>query len=235
MNNYIRFSEIAENIKEKIINNTYKEHQFLPSEKQLSVEYNVCKNTIKHAINVLVDEGLLFTVPGKGTYVNAQAENKYRVDMSIGKVLPKGYDSVRLITAAIVSPDVHQVYHLQIAPEERIICIKWVLLRDGNIVAYDEKNIPYLSGISIEESNLGYMPLREVLTNKSFLFSLKEKYTVSAVLPDPDLVEIMGIGSSNPHPIVLIDNKIYDEENTPLGWCRIYIPADEFQFEGESQ
>jgi DNA-binding GntR family transcriptional regulator len=42
----------------------------LPSVKQLQEEYSVGRDTVLHAIEILRTEGLVFTVPRRGTYVS---------------------------------------------------------------------------------------------------------------------------------------------------------------------
>lgn len=41
----------------------------LPSEERLAQEYELARNTVRRAIRHLVDEGLVFVVPHRGTYV----------------------------------------------------------------------------------------------------------------------------------------------------------------------
>ena len=42
----------------------------LPSVKYLQEEYSVGRDTVLHAIEILRTEGLVFTVPRRGTYVS---------------------------------------------------------------------------------------------------------------------------------------------------------------------
>ena len=41
----------------------------LPSVKQLQQEYGVGRDTVLRAIDILREEGLVFTVPRRGTYI----------------------------------------------------------------------------------------------------------------------------------------------------------------------
>ncbi|MCW2639357.1 MAG: transcriptional regulator, GntR family [Dactylosporangium sp.] len=41
----------------------------LPSEPYLAAEYGVARGTVRHAIAILRDEGLVVTVPGRGNFV----------------------------------------------------------------------------------------------------------------------------------------------------------------------
>jgi GntR family transcriptional regulator len=41
----------------------------LPSEPHLASEYGVSRGSVRHAIAILRDQGLVITVPGRGNYV----------------------------------------------------------------------------------------------------------------------------------------------------------------------
>ncbi len=50
--------------------------ELIPSERELAQMYGVSRSTIKKAVSVLIDEGVLFQVHGVGTYVSRQ-ENEF--------------------------------------------------------------------------------------------------------------------------------------------------------------
>lgn len=43
----------------------------VPSEKELGERYGVARNTVRSALAVLREQGLVYTVPGRGTYVGS--------------------------------------------------------------------------------------------------------------------------------------------------------------------
>ena len=49
-------------------------HGPLPSVKQLQQEHDVGRDTVLRAVEILRDEGLVFTVPRRGTYVSPDAK-----------------------------------------------------------------------------------------------------------------------------------------------------------------
>lgn len=63
------FHQIAEDIKALIINNTYNEGELLPSIRNLAFELRVNNNTVKKAYDKLENEGYIYTVIGKGKFV----------------------------------------------------------------------------------------------------------------------------------------------------------------------
>ncbi len=229
--NITKYLEIVEKIKNKIYCSIYQPNDMLPSEKSLSIEYNVSRKTLRRAINYLIEDGFLYTVPGKGIFVDIESKNLYRVDLGINNLLKNGYDQVNLYSANIVIPDVYHVYRLGIAPEEKVICMRWILYRKGKIIAYDIRNIPYLQGILIDESNLGYKTLKDILAVKFPHNEIIEKGIISVTAAKPEIKEIM---YSEDKLVVTADKILIDKSLNPLGWNQIYIRPDEFEFEGES-
>jgi len=53
-----------------------KPHSKLPSERELSETLGVSRMTLRHAIGDLQSEGLLYSVPGSGTFVKEQRISK---------------------------------------------------------------------------------------------------------------------------------------------------------------
>ncbi|WP_134703753.1 GntR family transcriptional regulator [Ammoniphilus sp. YIM 78166] len=70
---YIQLKQI---IKEDILRGKYKPGQQLPAESELCKTYGVSRITTRRAITDLVDEGILFSHQGKGTFVKQAKEKR---------------------------------------------------------------------------------------------------------------------------------------------------------------
>lgn len=143
MEKSIKYIQISDEIKNKILSGILKPNEMLSSENQLAAEYNVSRVTIRKALMRLIDEGYLFSVPGKGTFVDYFNKNTYRIPLSLESILKSPYDGETLIGSKIINPDIDMVYHLQIAPKEKVISIEWLLSIENNPVVYDIKYIPF--------------------------------------------------------------------------------------------
>jgi DNA-binding GntR family transcriptional regulator len=64
-----RYRQIAEVIAARIERGELRPNRPIPSEKQLVGEFGVTRNTVRHAVAVLRERGLVFTVPQRGTFV----------------------------------------------------------------------------------------------------------------------------------------------------------------------
>lgn len=74
---------IYEQIKEQIMRyiqlGVYRPHEQLPSIRTLSRELNLNINTVKHAFMDLEADGVIYSMPGKGSYVNENAFANTRI------------------------------------------------------------------------------------------------------------------------------------------------------------
>lgn len=65
------YRQLADMLREQIVRGDLPPGRAIPSASRLVQEYGVARGTALRAIRVLVEEGLCFVVPGKGTYVKA--------------------------------------------------------------------------------------------------------------------------------------------------------------------
>ena len=65
----IRYHQIAEEVKSRILSGTYASGRLLPSESELSAEFNVSRVTVRKALEILRDEGLADSRQGFGWFV----------------------------------------------------------------------------------------------------------------------------------------------------------------------
>lgn len=66
-----KYEEIARTIKAEIMNGEYQIGTPLPTEEQLTKQYNVSRQTIRRMMDLLVDEGLIERRHGSGNYVKS--------------------------------------------------------------------------------------------------------------------------------------------------------------------
>lgn len=67
------YMQLREIIRYKIESGEYAPCTVLPSENDMADEYAVTRQTVRNAVDTLIQEGLLRRVPGKGVYVVAGA------------------------------------------------------------------------------------------------------------------------------------------------------------------
>ena len=96
------YIQIIKDIKRKIENGSLVVGEQLNSHKELAKEYDVSLITIKSALSTLIDEGILFSRVGKGTFV---AEKRIKNDLS-------SHDSIGLVLRDLKNPFFSLIAHM---------------------------------------------------------------------------------------------------------------------------
>lgn len=63
------YVQVADAIAHRIASGELQPDRPVPSEAHLVQEFGVARGTVRHAIQILRERGLVVTVPGRGTYV----------------------------------------------------------------------------------------------------------------------------------------------------------------------
>lgn len=144
-----KYIMISNDIRNKILKGEYVANQRLPFEKDLCIDYDSSKMTIKKAVDILVTEGLIIKRRGSGTFVkDLNPEEIERVIMANQFRGTTALYSDKKVTSKILNFSIVQV------PEH---AAKKLNIPSDNFV-YDVRRIRYVNDkpIVIEEM---YMPI----------------------------------------------------------------------------
>lgn len=79
--------QLLDDLRHKVLTGVLKAHERLPGEWELSEQLEISRATIQKAWQSAEEEGLLYRIPGKGTFV-AEPSNSSAVRVVVGLVLP---------------------------------------------------------------------------------------------------------------------------------------------------
>jgi GntR family transcriptional regulator len=74
------FQQLAGILRARVKRGDWKPNRAIPSENTLADEYDLSRPTVRRAIAVLVEDGLVYAVPGRGTYVAEQKPGESAAD-----------------------------------------------------------------------------------------------------------------------------------------------------------
>ena len=63
------YQQLASILRDRIAAGEFRPGDVLPSEKDLVQEHGLARETVRRAVKVLRDEGLVVTIPGRGAFV----------------------------------------------------------------------------------------------------------------------------------------------------------------------
>ena len=90
--------QIKDYLEEKIITESYSLGEQMPSVRQLALELAVNSNTVQKALKVMIEEGVIITLRGKGNFVTENAaiveELKNQI---VNETFDSAYDKLHLL------------------------------------------------------------------------------------------------------------------------------------------
>lgn len=157
-----KYEEIYSDIKGKIINGVYTATEQLPFEKDLCEAYNTSKMTVKRALDLLVDEGLIIKRRGSGTFVKDLSKKEIqRITQSnqLSGFTAYHSNSGRKVTNKILAFDVIQADEivqdkLNLKPGSFVYNIHRVRYVDGKPIVIEKTAMPIERVPGLEKKHL---------------------------------------------------------------------------------
>lgn len=72
----LKYEMIVNDLQKRIMNEEFEETRKLPTEEKLIEEYGVSRNTIRNAIKILMNLGIIYPVQGSGMFVRPQRKKE---------------------------------------------------------------------------------------------------------------------------------------------------------------
>lgn len=208
------YAQLEDILRTAITNKEWEPNRQIPSELELSRQYNLSRVTVRSVITRLVNDGLLYRVQGKGTYV---AEPKIPTQslafMGVREQLEKlGYEtSTQVICFEKIYADYHLSHHLNIPTGELVQYIERVRFVNGTPLSIHHSYIPKKFFTRIQEEMLETEQLCVLLEENQGLKPASISETLSAVLATEEEAELLLL---EPRAALLL---IEDENRTADG------------------
>jgi GntR family transcriptional regulator len=201
----------------------------LPSEGQLCAQQKVSPMTVRRAINILVERGLVSTAQGKGTFVKPLDIGKavFRLQELKEHWAQGGQTTIRLLEATIFSADQHVAEKLKISPGERAIHIRRLIFEKDIPAMYHREYLVYDPKRPLVEAQLQITSLEGLLQGESSEGLRRGNLTIEAVnLKEEDAKVLqMPTGSAG----FCLEHIFYDFNDHPVSWGWFICRADRFK------
>jgi DNA-binding GntR family transcriptional regulator len=224
------FIQLANILKAQIDRGVYLPRDRLPSESELCKRYQISPMTVRRCIKTLLDQGIVTTIQGSGTYVKAPGletvtfslEEFYNVFRDEKKT------RVRILEASIIRADELTANHLSIPSGDRAILIKRLLIQDGDPVVHHREHLIYDPALPIVEAELELTSLHGLFVGTGETSLKWAGMTIEAVVLTQE--EADALNSFPNQPAFRLEHTFYDFEDRPVSWGRFTCRGDRFRF-----
>lgn len=224
------YMQLREVIRCKIEAGEYAPCTALPSENELADEFATNRQTVRNAIDALVNEGMLRRVAGKGVYVLGKKMERdlevlqgFTQTMLERNVTP----SIKVVKKALRKAGEKYGLMFGIKPEDDIFYIKRLCYGDSEPVSLEEiyvpKNlVPKISGI-----DLSVFSLYEVYELYGINLE-RARQTLDLVHMEQNDARMLGINAEL--PVMLFECTSYDDKGRIIEFSRSYTRGDKCRF-----
>ena len=147
-------------VKKKIINminsEEFGDSGMIPSERELMTLFNVSRITVRRAVDDLVNEGYLYRIQGKGTFIKSdEADHDLVSIMSCTEdIIKMGMTpSKKLIASEVLEADKVRVKRLQLLNGDKVLMLKRIYYADEEPLNYTTAYLPCKVFPDIEKYN----------------------------------------------------------------------------------
>ena len=207
-----------------------KPHSQIPSVRQLATQYDVSSMTVRQALSELQNAGLIYTIPGSGTYVAGEKLSKKLVFISFTEeIKQKGMKPSSIILKAektkITSKKLADV--LQISVGDYAYRIKRVRLADKVALSIEDSYVPCENAPGLLDHDLK-SSLYQIFTDVYEKPVVKADSTVSPMLLDKEQAELLNAPVNTPSLIFNLTG--FDARGKTMEHCVSVKRGDLYDF-----
>jgi GntR family transcriptional regulator len=223
------YLRIANAIAEQIGAGLHRAGDQLPTEPQLRAHYGVSPMTVRRAINILLDRGLVTTTQGKGTFVRSpdMGEAIFRLQEITDLWVDDATVTVTLLEARIVPADGEVAAMLELSSGDPLVFLRRVIQRKGQPVVYQREHVVYDEHRPLVEAQLQVTSLEGLLHSPQVEGMLGGRLTIQAVSLDAEAAAALRVPEGS--PAFCLESLFNDSEGRPVSWGRFLCRADQFR------
>ena len=226
--------QMEEMIREKLETGTWAPGSLIPSENELSHTNGVSRMTARNVVTRLVQEGLLFRIPGKGTFVTEQKiEAKSLSYEGIREQLERlGYEvTTKLLSVQVDKGNKDVRQKLELDDNAKVYIIRRTRLVKEVPLSLHTSYVPVTLAPELDKLNLVDEQLCSIL---SIIYNLnrcriyEELESVAATKEEAELLEV-----PVNHPLLLLQDTIVDQNGTPFEYAKVVFRGDKLKLKLE--
>lgn len=226
------YHQLMERLKDSIEKGRWTPGDKILSENQLMDQFGVSRNTSKKAIDELVQEGILFRIQGKGTFVaKPKLQQSLMGFYSFSKVLKeKGLNPKDIILKIEEGKPTAKIRNaLQLGEDENIIEMKRLRCADNEPYILESSFIPKNLIKDTEQlKKVGEISLYDLFAKQFNIVVTRAKEAFEPVLIRAEESEYLQTEVGR--PALLLERTAYEVNGLPVEFCISIVRGDRCRF-----
>jgi GntR family transcriptional regulator len=220
------YLRIKEAVSTSIGRGEYRPNERLPTEDELIRAYGVSRITVRRALDLLQQEGLIERFAGRGTYVASRPPGGGWTASSISDVLELGAKTVPAGLTWGRVRNVEAAKRLNVT-NLKVYRLQAVRAHLGDPVYFIEAYVGAAIGAQLSRNDLANVMLITAVEDKLGITAMAGLEEITAGIADEKLAREMRIEVGS--PLLILDLTYFDTEGKPIEFARAYYRADRFR------
>lgn len=221
------YKQLVQVIEEQISSGALKEGDQIMTEVELSAEYDVSRITVRKAIELLVEDGILMKRQGVGTFVaEKKIHRKFEGVMGFTQncLMEGKVAGSKLLAAELVEPAVMDVETLKLSPNEKVIRIVRLRLCDGTPVILEENRFSQKFAFLLSQNLEG--SIYQLLGEAGYSM---ERGAMEIEICQANELESKYLEVEQGKPLLLTKAVVTDEQGEPIHYCKNIINLSHYK------
>ncbi len=225
------YYRIREDLRELIDSGQLRPGDRLGSERELSEHYGVSSITVKRAVLDLAGDGLLYRVPGKGTFVSQPKMERdlSRLTSFTEEMLHHGLKpNSRVLDARIILASGSVAKNLDLSPGEKVIALERVRFANGEPLMLEKTFLPDRLFPDLLSEDLATQSLYHFITEKYGVTLVKARETIEPVIISDKEAHNLAVEAGAPG--LLLELIAYTEGGEPVEYTKAIVRGDRCKY-----
>lgn len=224
------YHQVKDILLSRIIAGEWKESELIPTELELIEEFDVSRTTIRQAISILEQEGIVQKIQGKGTIVTSLklTGSLSRLTGFAEELIEEGREPKSILLRAEFRKNLYfEKNKLKVTEAEDILLIQRIRLADDVPIAIEKTYWPKEIGDVLMEHDLNNAKYYKILEdNNIFLKNAQE--TIAAVNATSYEADLLGVSIGT--ALLEMTRLSYNVESQPIEYTQTKFRSDLYQY-----
>jgi DNA-binding GntR family transcriptional regulator len=222
------YERIVSTLADRISSGVYPPGSRVPSGAELCREFGVSPMTVRRALNILKNQGLVTSERGRGTFARSPdlGDSMFRLDSPGGEWLDRSAE-IRMLSAAMTRADERVVAMLGVSLGTRVVYLRRLVLWDDSPAMYHTEYITYDPRRPLVESQLQLTSLHAFLDSRTAQRFPRGELTLTAVKLDAESAQILA--ESEGALALRLEHVFQGRDRTPVSWGWFLMRAELFR------
>ncbi len=225
------YTQVREILRERILDGSYQPHAQLPAESEIGSMFGVSRITVRQALSDLQKEGVIFKIPGKGSFVSKPKAFQTLTQLEgFGEAMSRmGHEIYnRVISHKSISASAHIAQQLRISVGTPLIEIKRIRYLNREPVSLEITYLPEAIGERLKKEDLASRDIFLILENDYGIALGHADLQIEAMVADDTLAQSLQVEPGT--ALLRLERLTHTAAGAPLDFEYLFFRGDVFQY-----